>query len=160
MDDRDFNNFIAGFVSGEGCFYVSIFNKSTGHIQVQCGFSIKVRNDDRELIKAIHRVLKYSGNIYEIESKRYRYAWDSIKRHDAVLLLIRNVDELVHYVIPFFDQYPPRGRKRRNYDLWKEAVAVLASGDQGTAEGLEKIQALQAQLNQYQPDGAAAQPPV
>jgi hypothetical protein len=154
MDDRDFGNFVAGFVAGEGCFYVSVSHKLIGRTQVDCGFSIRLRNDDRELLQAIHRTLKYSGNIYDIPGYISRPTRDHTKRNDAVYLLIRNIDELLNYVIPFFDRYQLHGRKRRNYEIWKEAVAILACGEHTTPEGLDRVIAIKARLNQYQPEGA------
>src|SRR5574341_1302913 len=157
MDDLALNNFVAGFVSGEGCFYITVSTQPTGRRQAQCAFSLKVRDDDRELIELVWRALKYSGGIHDIRAERYRYAWDSIKRHDAVMLLIRDLSELTSYVIPFFDRYPLRGQKRRNYELWKEAVAVMARGEQATPEGMEKVLAIKAQMNQYQAEGVEAE---
>ena len=151
MDSDDgMNNFIAGFVSGEGSFYVTIGKGSTYHDQVQCGFSVKVRADDRELIKGIWRALEFSGNIYDVPTNRYRYKRDPIRRHDAVMLLIRKLDELTSCVIPFFDRYPLRGRKRHDYEIWKQIVRMLERGEHLTFEGLEKVLAFKAEMNRYQ----------
>ena len=144
------NDFIAGFVSGEGCFFVTI---QSGHIytpQVLCGFSLKVRADDLELIRAIWHALDFAGNIHHISAKRYRYNWDSVRRHDSVLLIVRKLDELTNNIIPFFDKYPLRGQKRRNYEIWKEVVMMMERGEHRTAEGFERVLALKAEMNRYQ----------
>jgi hypothetical protein len=119
-------------------------------VGVQCGFSIKVRADDLELLRSIWRALNFADNIHHISSKRYRYKWDSIQRHDAVLLIVRKLDELTNYIIPFFDRYPLRGQKRYNYEIWKQVVLMMERGEHRTAEGFAKILALKSEMNRYQ----------
>jgi hypothetical protein len=139
------HHFIAGFVTGEGSFYITISKKA----QVVCGFSVKVRADDTELIKDIWRVLGFAGNIHHIASSRYQYKWDSVHRHDATLLIVRSLSDLTQHIIPFFDQYPLRGQKRRNYELWKQAVDMLNRGEHFTAEGLGQLYEIKDKINQY-----------
>jgi hypothetical protein len=75
------------------------------------------------------------------------------------MLIVRDRSELVSRVIPFFDRYPLRGVKRRNYDLWKQAVYWMEAGEHLTPEGFEKIQSLRMQLNKYQGRDEAPPPP-
>jgi hypothetical protein len=146
--DDSFNNFIAGFVSGEGSFFVT--TNTHKYFRIQCGFSIKVRADDFELLRSIWSTLNFAGNIHHIATKRYKYKWDSVQQHDSVLLIVRKMKDLTDYIIPFFDKYLLRGQKRRNYELWKQVVAMMNSGEHRTAEGIEKILALKAEMNRYQ----------
>ncbi len=153
MDDHEaFNHFVAGFVSGEGSFFVST-RSSSAHklgIAVTCGFSIKVRVDDRELIDLVWRALGFAGSVYEIQAERYRYADDEpIKRNDAVMLMARKRTDLTERVIPFFDTYPLRGRKRESYELWKDVVQMMERGEHVTQAGLETIMEIKAQMNRY-----------
>jgi hypothetical protein len=147
IDDEALNNFIAGYVSGEGSFYISAPRTSAG--QLQCGFSLKVRDDDRELVEMVRLALDMAGRIYPIESKRYQYEWDTVKRHDAVTLMIRRLSELVNTVIPFFERYPLRGKKRINYDLWKQVVLMMWNDEHLTREGQATILEIRAQMNRY-----------
>jgi len=149
-DNERLNDFIAGFVSGEGCFFVTIQRGHTYTPQVICGFSLKVRADDLELIRTIWRALDFAGNIHHISAKRYRYNWDSVQRHDSVLLIARKLEELTNNIIPFFDKYPLHGQKRRNYEIWKEVVQMMERGEHRAAEGFEKILALKDEMNRYQ----------
>ncbi len=146
-DDEALNYFIAGYVSGEGSFYISAPKSSAG--QLQCGFSLKVRDDDRELVEMVRLALDQAGRIYLIEAKRYQYEWDGVKRQDAVTLMIRRLSELVNTVIPFFDRYPLRGKKRANYDLWKQAVMMMWNDEHRTREGMAALLEIRAQMNRY-----------
>lgn len=67
-----------------------------------------------------------------------------------MLLIVRKLDELTNNIIPFFDKYPLHGQKRRNYEIWRQVVTMMERGEHRTAEGLEKILALKAEMNRYQ----------
>ncbi len=41
------------------------------------------------------------------------------------------------------------GNKRRNYDLWKQAVRILQAGEHLSGDGLDRILAIKADLNRY-----------
>src|SRR5260370_33808485 len=105
MEDRqEFGAFIAGFVSGEGSFYITFTRQTNLFPLVSCAFSMKLRADDYDLLRSIWAALDYPGNIYHIPTRRYQYAWDSVKRHDSVLLKVTSVDELMTRIIPFFER--------------------------------------------------------
>ena len=64
--------------------------------------------------------------------------------------IIRSLRELTTHVIPFFDKYPLGGQKRRNYEIWKQAVQMMERGEHLTGEGFQRILELKEQLNRYQ----------
>ena len=136
-DDEAVSHFIAGYVSGGGSFYISAPKTSAG--QLQCGFSLKVRDDDRELVEAVWQALAGVGRLYPLAARRGA----------AVTLMIRRLGELVNTVIPFFDRYPLRGRQRANYDLWKQAVLMMWNDEHLTHEGQAAILEIKAQMNRY-----------
>jgi hypothetical protein len=131
-DDEALNHFIAGYVSGEGSFYISAPKTPAG--QWQCGFSLKVREDDRELVEAVWLALDRAGRIYS---------------GAAVTLTIRRLNELVNTVIPFFDRYPLRGKKRANFGLWQQAVLMMWNDEHLTREGPAAIREIRAQMNRH-----------
>jgi len=146
------NHFIAGYVSGEGSFFVSLQRNAAykTNTQVVCGFSIKVRADDRELIDLIWQALDFAGNVHEISAERYRYEYDAgIRRNDAVMYIVRKRSDLLDHVIPFFDTYPLRGRKRENYELWKQVLDLVERGAHLTPEGLGEIVEIKVRMNRY-----------
>ena len=150
--DESFKHFIAGFVSGEGSFFVSLQRNSAYKVntQVVCGFSIKVRADDRELIDLIWQAFDFAGNVHEVSAERYRYEYDAgIHRNDAVMYIVRKRSDLLERIIPFFDTYSLHGRKRENYELWKQVVYMVEQGAHLTPEGLAEIVEIKAQMNRY-----------
>jgi hypothetical protein len=52
-------------------------------------------------------------------------------------------------VIPFFDLYQLRGKKRVNFDLWKQAVLMMWNDEHLTREGQAAILEIRAQMNRY-----------
>ena len=151
MDERqEFEAFIAGFISGEGSFYITLSKSGDPLPLASCAFAIKLRADDYELLKGIRAVLGYPGNICRISTKRYRYAWDSVQRHDAVMFKVTSIKEHITQIIPFFEQHPLRGMKRRNYDLWREGVQIMFNQNHLTIQGISRLRELRAEMNTYQ----------
>ena len=137
--DEALKHFIAGLVSGEGSFFVSL-QRNTAYktrTQVVCGFSIKVRADDRELIDLIGQALDLAGNVLESGSGT------------TVTFSVRKQRDLLERIIPFFDAYPLRGRKRENYELWKQVVHQVAAGAHLTPEGLGEIVEIKMRMSRY-----------
>lgn len=60
MDDN-FKYFVAGFVTGEGSFFITAYS---GTWQVVCGFAVKVRADDYQLLRQVWQTLDFPGNLH------------------------------------------------------------------------------------------------
>ncbi len=151
--DEALNHFIAGFVSGEGSFFITAhrtISRRKPSLQVVCGFSLKLRDDDRELVEIIREALGLNCAIHEIKSDHYHYTYDEhIKRKDAVMLIVRRLSDLTEHVLPFFDRYSLRGCKRKNYELWRRAVIMVEHREHLTLAGMDEILGIKAQLNRY-----------
>ena len=146
-DAEALNHFIAGYVSGEGSFYISAPKTSAG--QLQCGFSLKVRDDDRELIELVWQALGMVGRLYAPEANRYQDDGAVVNRQSTITLMIRRLSELVNNVIPFFDLYALRGKQQANYALWKQAVLMMWADEHLTEAGQAAILEIRAQMNRY-----------
>lgn len=94
-------NYIAGFVDGEGCFYLNYRReiKRTRKGQPQYYrwtpyFAISMRKDDRNILELIKDTLK-CGKIFNLK------------------------------IVPFFRRYSLRAKKRMDFDLWAQAVEII-----------------------------------
>ena len=135
MDNSEaLGHFIAGYISGEGSFYITLPQAVSG--QVQCGFALKVQAADRELVELIRQTMGESGRLYVSAARGGTVAWQ-----------VRSQRELVSVIIPFFDRYPLRGQQQRTYVLWRQAVLLMWDNAHLTHEGLSAIAAIKAQLN-------------
>jgi hypothetical protein len=58
-----------------------------------------------------------------------------------------SIKDLKNIIIPFFEKYPLITHKHADFLLFKSAVEIINSGEHLTSEGLTKILALKASMN-------------
>lgn len=95
-------NWISGFTSGDGCFYVSISKSSftkTG-FTVVLRFQIAQHSRDIILMKSLITYLG-CGRVEEKQNMSY--------------FLVTKFNDIIEKVIPFFDKYPILGIKSLDY---------------------------------------------
>jgi MarR family transcriptional regulator, transcriptional regulator for hemolysin len=123
--------YLGGFFSGEGCFQLS---------RLQPRAVIKLRRDDRS-------ILELFASRFEIGSVRDRPAYGN--KNPSVTWLVCATGELAR-AICLFDAAQLRGRKRREFEVWRQAAYERASArvvgrrwDRGRVEGVaERLRAL------------------
>lgn len=116
-------DYVAGFVDGEGCFYLT-YRKEIKHHRKGAPvyyrwtpyFAITLREDDIDIFYKIKSTLG-CGSIYLLKAKgkEYRLAYFGIQ----------NMDDLFNKILPFFRKYPLRAKKRLDYELWSKALLLL-----------------------------------
>lgn len=134
----DFNSWIAGFVDGEGSFYI------TKPPHLVCGLTVQVRADDEEVL---HRIQGAVG------AGRIKTAWPPAHRSkggqpSAFWLVTRKQDALT--LVEFFDKFPLQAKKRRDYAIWRKAVLLhqqMRSGQDNTKLRAQ-IQLLKQQMEE------------
>lgn len=110
-------DYIAGLVDGEGCFWLKFvrdYHRRPGkevYTYWKIGFSIVMRQDEEELLKQVQSTLAV-GKIYFIGGRN-------------VMFQVHRLEELSRVVMPFFEQYQLRGKKREDFLLWSAALEVL-----------------------------------
>jgi len=112
-------DYIAGFVDGEGCFALKfrrdVRRKRKGspvYFYWDIEFAILLKGDDKDILEKIRNTLD-CGQLGNVDKRgTIRYA-------------VNNLNELRDKVIPFFEQYPLRAKKRFDFKLWKEALDLL-----------------------------------
>lgn len=127
-------NFLTGFTDGEGSFVLSITksdNVKSGWV-IKPRFSIGLHKKDRFILEAIKNYLGV-GEIYTqgIDSIQYR---------------VFSIKDL-QLVIDHFDKYPLISQKFGDYSLFKQAYLLLINKEHLTPEGLLKIIAIRASIN-------------
>ncbi len=111
-------DYVAGFVDGEGCFNLQ-FRRDVRHERTnkpiyyswKVQFVIVARKDDKELLKKIQKRLN-CGYIYYARGDQVRYS-------------VQDMENLYNIIIPFFRKYPLFGKKKKDFELWAEAVGIL-----------------------------------
>lgn len=115
--EDNFGHWFAGFTDGEGCFRIKPTNQGT----YQCRFSIGLRADDAPIL---HEIRDSLGFGILVHSGR-----DSIKQEQWRLEINRKVDTA--RLVEVFDEFPLRAKKARDFAIWRQAVAVWSSVENG-----------------------------
>ena len=141
----DFNNldpqWVSGFVSGEGCFTVGIKKESKAILGETSWlrFMLTQHNRDTDLIKSFVNFFK-CGKINEA----------SLKRGDAVYFTVQKRAlraDLINIIIPFFDKYPIRGVKVKDFQDFQKVAELMSYKKHLTRDGLDQILKIKNVMN-------------
>lgn len=125
--DPAFGNWLAGFVDGEGCFFIGrVVHRNTkggeDYVNYRCAFTLGLRKDDSAILEQIHSTLGI-GSMGERAARGIGVwpmrEWKVKSKPEAVVL------------VEVFDRFPLRAKKARDYALWREAVLDWSSRPQG-----------------------------
>jgi hypothetical protein len=128
-------NWLAGFSTGESCFFITIQTSKTKiGFSVCPRFSITQHSRDQDLIIS---VMKYFGcGKYYSNSKK-----------DKGEFVVVKFSDLTDKIIPFFDKYPLQGAKLADYVDFKRVVEIMKNKEHLTESGLEQILRIKAGMN-------------
>ncbi len=109
--DKDFGNWLAGFIDGEGCFIL----RETYPDYFRCGFSIELRVDDAPILEEVRTrlgigTLKYRNRSGKNGNDCPQASWNLQSQLDCVALM-----ELL-------DKHPLRAKKAHDYAIWRMAL--------------------------------------
>jgi len=123
--------YLAGFVDGEGTFHVGIHKRNqlkTGW-QVYCEFHVSQNFDKASILVEMKKVL---GCGYIKPNHRN----SSDKTH---VLVVRNQQDLLNRVIPFFERFPFRSPKQKDFKKFAKVVRMIDNDEHLKKAGLLKI---------------------
>lgn len=127
-------DWMAGFVSGEGCFYVGIKKSSTYKVgfQVMLEFSISQHSRDELLLKSFEDYFG-CGKLYVSTS------WVTFKCHKFA--------DNMSTIIPFFLKHEVVGVKSADFKDWCLIAYMIQNQEHMTLEGLERIRLIKIGMN-------------
>lgn len=102
--------FISGLVTAEGCFTEY---ETDGRFRAE--FKIGMADRDENTLKNIASFFNRSGCISRREEQKDHHA-------DTIHFRINSIKDIIELIIPFFEQYPPRGKKYNQYVEWREEI--------------------------------------
>jgi len=127
-------NWLAGFTTAEGCFFVDI-KKSLSHksgVQISLLFQIVQHSRDTLLFNLIQKYLGY-GKIYT--------------EKNIVKFIVTRFLDLDLKIIPLFEKYPIQGVKSLDYVDFCKVAALMKENCHKTKEGLEQIRDIKSGMN-------------
>jgi hypothetical protein len=138
VEDQEIKDpqWLAGFTTGEGCFFINIIN-STSHslgFRVQLMFQLTQNSRDEQLMRSFVDYLD-CGNVF-VKSN-----------NTAVDFKITKFLDLYDKVIPFFQKYPLIGVKSKDFVDFCKVSELIKNKDHLTAEGLDQIRQIKAGMN-------------
>jgi hypothetical protein len=135
---------IVGFVDGEGCFSISVVRNPGCRLgwQVQHEFSVTQAASSRS---ALDLLVEEFGCGRVIENPRYG------NHHDVLLRFsVKRRAHLVDTVIPFFEEHPLRTAKRHDFERFVAILRVMQEGGHLQESGLRWIARETEQMNRRQ----------
>jgi hypothetical protein len=133
-------NYIAGFIDGEGSFWVAIYRDETmrNKIFVRAQFEIELRADDKEILERIQKTIG-CGKIYDCFYERY--GW-----YPHVKYKIAKMEDISGKLIPFLEKYPLQAKKAKTFRYFKDVVKIRVNKEHLTKRGVKKALKLQVQI--------------
>ncbi len=132
-------NWVTGLVDAEGSFIIFIklnSNNSKNLVrQIQLSFEISVHIKDIDLLYKLKSFFGEVGSISILSTRK-----------DA-RLKITGLNDIFNFIIPHFKQYPLRGMKKIDFDLWFECAELLLSKEHLQEKGLNRILSIKSVLN-------------
>ena len=105
---------LAGFVSAEGCFRVSLIKTTSSQLGywVQLSFELTQHTRDIELINSLTEYLDCGQTTVYND-------------HNFIKYVVSNISDIMGKIIPFFDKYSIRGVKSKNYEDFKQVALIV-----------------------------------
>ena len=155
-----FEQWVVGFVDGEGCFSVPIFRNSTCRLgwQVQPEFTVV---QGARSVHVLHELKEFFGC-----GRVGRNGRHDNHREDLFHFRIRSLGDHVGRVVPFFEANPLRTAKREDFEVFARVVGLMALRLHLTPDGLQRIAKLTESMNRKAPSRflesseAIRQPPL
>ncbi len=128
-------NWIAGFVDGEGTFYVGInkHTEMTAWFQVLPEFRIVQHERDIQLLHAIKKNL-WCGVVCKNHDTRYEFR-------------VRKLDHLQGIIIPFFKKHELHTKKKFDFIKFCKILSLINQGKHLDREWIKKILEIAKQMN-------------
>lgn len=129
-------HWVAGFVSGEGCFFIHT-SKSKTHklgLSVSLNFFLIQNIIDTYLLTSLSQIFG-CGSHYIVE------------KSGIIKFYVRNFSDIYEKIIPFFEEYKIQGVKSKDFEDFKEASILIKSKLHLTREGLDKIIFIKSRMN-------------
>jgi hypothetical protein len=129
---------VTGFVDGEGCFYVGI----NPHREMQIGFQVLPE----------FTVVQHERDVQLLQALQTFFGCGVVRTNhgDRMAFRVRGKEHLLQHVIPFFLAHPLKSKKRLDFEKFREVVSLMERGDHLTESGLAKIRELAGQMNRGQ----------
>ena len=139
-----FEQWIVGFVDGEGCFSISLVRNTTCRLgwQVQHEFAVTQAAGSRTALEAIARYFGCGKIVEQFRSDSHR---QSLLRYS-----VKDRQSLSDRIVPFFEEHPLITAKANDFGWFAQVLTLMHLGTHLTETGLRDIAAITQQMNRKQ----------
>lgn len=140
----DIEQWAVGFVDGEGCFSIAVVRNAGCRLgwQVQHEFSVTQAASSRSALADLVEIFG-CGSI--IENSRY-----DDHREPLMRFSVKRRSDLVHRVVPFFEERPLRTAKQLDFERFVSVLRLMQAGAHLTESGLRDVAAITQLMNRRQ----------
>ena len=135
MKLKKYPNWLVGFTSAEGCFYVS-----TGVSKTKIGYTVNLwfiltqHSRDAAPARSLAGYWQCGNVIMEPKNPVVRYR-------------VSRFSENLNIIIPFFEKYPIQGKKFKDFLDFCKVANLINDKAHLTKEGFEKIKNIKKSMN-------------
>jgi hypothetical protein len=126
------DDYFSGFVDGEGCFYIGFSKRVDLPIpwQVITEFHVSQNLRSRNVLEALSQRLECGYLKPNNRNNTKDKSW---------VLIVKNRQDLLKKVIPFFESHPLFSTKKEDFLLFKHVLQAIEQGEHLTKKGFIKI---------------------
>lgn len=126
---------IVGFVDGEGCFYIGIFNRQdmAAGCQIEPEFTVVQHEKNIQILYALKKFFG-CGKICPNHGSRKCFK-------------VRKKEDILTKIIPFFERHPLKTTKNIDFLKFRDVLLLQAKNEHLTLQGIEKIKKIKNTMN-------------
>ena len=128
--------YLSGYSDGEGSFCISFSPRSKLRIglEVRPSFSVSQNGDRSEVLRLFQQTFDCGTIRPDRSDKTFKFE-------------TRNLRNLIDKVIPFFERFPLKSSKMKDFELFSQVCLMMDKGEHNEKSGLIKIVQLATQMN-------------
>jgi len=133
---RNIQEYISGYVDGEGCFSVSFSKRDKFLVgwETKPSFSVSQNEDRAQILFLMQKVFNCGFIRRDYSDKTLKYE-------------VRSLDDLVGKIIPHFEKYPLISDKCKDFEFFKKVCLLMQKNLHKNKTGLSKIMNLAFKMN-------------
>lgn len=136
LNSPEVKQWMAGFVSGEGCFFIKASKSKTHKLGISVGLNFLIVQNVRDAYLLESFVQLFGCGSFSI-----------VEKSGIARFAVLNFSQIVENIIPLFEEYPILGAKSKDFEDFKEASVLIKSKAHLTKEGLDKILLIKSRMN-------------
>lgn len=136
IKNRNLEEYISGYVDGEGCFSVSFSKRQKFLVgwETKPSFSVSQNYDRAEILFHMQKRFRCGFMRRDFSDRTLKYE-------------VRRLDDLVKKIIPHFKKYPLLSAKHKDFLIFQKICLKMTDGKHKNLKGLKEIINLAFKMN-------------